>query len=193
MKKLIYISLIFLLAGITFAQKDILVNWECNMEIELLSGRYITADTVAARGSFNGWDRHDMAVSIDPNIYVSAIPDTILQASVGDTIITGYKFYYTTNNTYEAGDNKIYILTQDDYDNGEATVSRAFNDATLTTVTNQPTDVLFKVDCNGAISILLLKSTRTGSTPPTCPRKTRPSRSLLPPACIGDSPIGRRN
>jgi len=154
MKKLVYISLIFLLAGITYAQKDILVNWECNMEIELLSGRYSTADTVAVRGSFNGWDRHDLDVSIDPNIYVSAIPDTILQASVGDTIITGYKFYYSTNNTYESGDNRIYILTQDDYDNGEATVSRAFNDATLTTVTNQATDVLFQVDCNGAISAI---------------------------------------
>ncbi len=56
MKKLIYISLVFLLAGITFAQKDILVNWECNMEIERLSGRFDPAtDTVQVKGDFNGW------------------------------------------------------------------------------------------------------------------------------------------
>lgn len=152
MKKLLYISLIFLLANITFAQKDILINWECNMEIELLSGRYNPADTVAARGNFNGWGRHDLVVSIDPNIYVSAEQDTILQASVGDTIVL-YKFFYTPN-AWEGGGDKLYILTQADYDIGEATISRPFNDGTLATVTNQPTDILFQVDVDGAISAI---------------------------------------
>jgi len=153
MKKLIYISIIFLLAGVTFAQKDILVNWECNMEIEILSGRFDPADTVAARGNFNGWGRHDLAQNpLDPNSYVSAEPDTVLQAEVGDTIVA-YKFFYTPN-SWEGGSDKLHILTQDEYDNGEAFVSRPFNDGTLATVTNQETEFLFQVDVDGAISAI---------------------------------------
>ncbi|NWG29049.1 MAG: T9SS type A sorting domain-containing protein [Ignavibacteriaceae bacterium] len=155
MKKLIYVSFLILLTGLTFAQpKDILVNWECNMEIEILSGRFTPGDTVAARGDFNGWGRYDLVPNpIDPNFYVSENPITITNASVGDTIIKGYKFFYTPN-SWEGGDNRIYILTQSDYDAGEATVSRAFNDGTLQTVTNQPTEVLFTVDCNNAVSAI---------------------------------------
>ena len=71
MNKVLYVSFLLLLAGITFAQpKDILVNWECNMEIEILSGRFNTADTVAARGSFNGWGRHDLVASTLIPIYM---------------------------------------------------------------------------------------------------------------------------
>ncbi|MGB5289083.1 MAG: T9SS type A sorting domain-containing protein [Ignavibacteriaceae bacterium] len=155
MRRILYVSFLLLLAGITFAQpKDILVNWECNMEIEILSGRFEAGtDTVAARGDFNGWGRHDLEQSIDPNVYVSAVPDTVFQAEVGDTIIAGYKFFYTPS-SWENDPNKIYVLTQADYDNGEATVSRSFNDGSLTTVTNQATDVLFQVDVNGAVSAL---------------------------------------
>lgn len=155
MKRLIYVSFLILLAGLTFAQpKDILVNWECNMEIEILSGRFTPGDTVAARGDFNGWGRYDLVPNpIDPNFYVSENPITITNASVGDTIIKGYKFFYTPN-SWEGGNNRIYILTQADYDAGEATVSRAFNDGTLQTVTNQPTQVLFTVDCNNAVSAI---------------------------------------
>jgi len=155
MNKLFYVSFLLLLAGLSFAQpKDILVNWECNMEIEILSGRFNTSDTVAARGNFNGWGRHDLVPStLDPNLYISEVPDTVFGAEVGDTIITGYKFFYTPSN-WEGGSDRRYILTQDDYNNGEAVVSRAFNDGTLQTVTNQPTEVTFIVDCNNAISAL---------------------------------------
>ncbi len=155
MKKLLYISFLLLLAGITFAQpKDILINWECNMEIEILSGRYNTADTVAARGSFNGWGRHDLVPStLDPDIYISEVPDTVFGAEVGDTIVTGYKFFYTPSN-WEGGSDRRYVLTQEDYNNGEAVISRAFNDGTLQTVTNQPTEVTFIVDANNAISAI---------------------------------------
>jgi hypothetical protein len=89
---------------------------------------------------------------LDPNIYVSEEPDTILQAEVGDTIVA-YKFFYTPN-TWEGGSDKLYILTQDDYDNEEATISRPFNDGTLATVTNQDSDVLFQVDVTDAISAI---------------------------------------
>ena len=155
MNKILYVSILLLFAGITFAQpKTIFINWECNMEIEKLSGRFDPAtDTVAARGSFNGWGRHNLVQSIDPNLYVSAVPDTAFNAEVGDTIITGYKFYYTPN-TWENDPNKIYVLTQADYDAGEAVVARPFNDGTLSTVTNQATEVLFQVDVDGAVSAI---------------------------------------
>jgi hypothetical protein len=154
MNKLFYISILLLLTGISFGQpKDILINWECNMEIEILSGRFDPADTVAARGDFNGWGRHDLVANpLDPNSYVSMEPDTILQVEAGDTIVA-YKFFYTPN-SWEGGNDRRYVLTQDDYNAGSATISRAFNDGTLATVTNQPTDFLFQVDVNGAISAI---------------------------------------
>jgi hypothetical protein len=148
MKKILYFSFLILLSGLTFAQTDILVNWECNMEIEILSGRFNTADTVAARGTFNGWSRSDLVTSLDPNVYVSEFPDTVMQAMVGDTML--FKFYYTPN-TWESISDRIYVFTETDSANGEVTISEAFNDATLSTVTNQETDVLFQVDCNNAL------------------------------------------
>ena len=152
MNKILYIVFSLLLAGITFAQpKAIGLNFECNMEIEILSGRFNTADTVAARGDFNGWGRTDLVPStLDPNLYVTEMPfqDTL---DVGDTV--QYKFFYTPN-TWEGGDNKLYVITQADYDAGECLIARPFNDGTLETVTNQPTEVLFQVDVNGAISAI---------------------------------------
>jgi hypothetical protein len=159
MRKILYFSIFVLLSGLTFAQSDILVNWECNMEIEILSGRFNPAtDTVAARGYFNGWGRKDLVPSFDPNIYVSEMPDTVFDVMVGDTITgtpwpnNGYKFFYTPN-TWEGGDNKFYVLTAADSANGEVTLSNPFNGGTLATVTNQETDVLFQVDVNNAMSI----------------------------------------
>jgi hypothetical protein len=155
MNKILYVSLLLFLSGITFAQpKNILINWECDMEIELLSGRYDVADTVASRGDFNGWGRHDLVPNpLNANLYVSEVPDTAFSAEVGDTIVHGYKFFYTPG-TWENDPNKIHILTQAEYDDAECTIARPFNDGTLTTVTNQPTDVLFQVDVNGAVSAL---------------------------------------
>jgi len=156
MRKILYFSFLILLSGLTFGQKDILVNWECNMEIEKLSGRFDPAtDTVEVKGDFNGWSNpgHILDQSIDPNVYVSSVPDTIFDAEVGDTIIAGYKFFYTPNN-WENDPNKIHVLTQQEYDDGVALESRAFNNGTLSSVTNQPTDVLFQVDVNGAVSAI---------------------------------------
>ncbi len=152
MNKILYIALSVLLTSITFAQPTAIgLNFECNMEIEILSGRYNPADTVAARGDFNSWGRTDLEPStLDPNLYVNPVPfeDTL---DVGDTV--QYKFFYTPN-TWEGGDNKIYVITQADYDLGQAVIARPFNDGTLQTVTNQPTDVLFQVDVNGAVSAI---------------------------------------
>ncbi|HSW53721.1 MAG TPA: choice-of-anchor X domain-containing protein [Ignavibacteriaceae bacterium] len=154
MKTFICFSFVLLFAGFVFGQpKDILVNWECNMEIEILSGRFNPSDTVAARGNFNGWGRHDLIVDpLNPNYYISEFPDLIYNVNVGDPLVE-YKFFYTPA-VWEIGNNKVHILTQEEYNAGEATVSRAFNDATLATVTNQETTIQFTVDCNGAVSAI---------------------------------------
>jgi hypothetical protein len=157
MNKLIYFSIIFLLAGVTFAQKDILVNWECNMEFEIASLRFDpAADTVAASGDFNGWGRKDFIPDPgDPNYYINVPtePDTVFQAEVGDTIIAGYKFRYTPG-TWETGDNRIHILTQAEYDAETALISRSFNDGSVSTLTNQESTVTFNVDVNNAVSAI---------------------------------------
>jgi hypothetical protein len=155
MKKFLCFSFVLVLAGFSFAQpKDILINWECNMEIEILSGRYTPGiDTVAVRGDFNSWGRHDLVPNVlDPNIYVSEVPDTAFQVQVGQ-IIVNYKYFYTPAQ-WESGDDKVHILTQEEYDAGEATISRPFNDMTLETVTNQETTITFEVDCNSAVSYI---------------------------------------
>ena len=154
MHKLLYLSVALLFAGLSFGQPiDILVNWKCNMEFEILSGRFTVGETVAARGDFNGWGMYDLIVDpVDPNFYISEFPILIPQVDVGDTIVY-YKYFYTPN-TWETGADRLYILTQDDYNAGEATISRAFNDATLETVTNQETTIQFTVDCNNATSFI---------------------------------------
>jgi hypothetical protein len=155
MKKLLCFSFVLLFAGLAFGQpKNIWVNWECNMEIEILSGRFNpAADTVAVSGNFNGWGRHYLIVNpLDPNYYVNEFPDLILDVEVGDPLVE-YKFFYTPN-VWETGNNRVHILTQEEYDAGEATISRPFNDATLETVTNQETEITFEVDCNNAVSYI---------------------------------------
>ena len=155
MKKLICFAFILLFANPGYSQpKDIWIDWECNMEIEILSGRFNPGtDIVSVRGDFNAWSTFDMLVDpLDPNYYVTPYPILLPQLEVGDTV-TYYKFFYTPN-TWEIGDNKFYILTQDDYNNSSANISRAFNNATLQTVTNQETTITFEVDCNNAISFI---------------------------------------
>ena len=132
MKNLICFSFVLLIAVLAFGQpKDILVNWECNMEIEILSGRFNPAtDTVSTRGAFNGWGRFDMIADlINPNYYTTPYPIIFSGLEVGDTI-TFYKFFYTPN-VWETGDDRVHILTQEEYNNGEATISRPFNDLTF--------------------------------------------------------------
>ena len=152
MKKLLYISFIFFIAGLTYAQPvDVLVNWECNMEFELLSGRFSTSDTVAARGDFNSWGRHDLVPDIDPNYYVSTVPDTVMQVEVGDTIVY-YKFFYTPAVWEVFADNRMHVLTQAEYDAGEVYISHAFNDGSITTLVNQESHITFNVDVSNAVS-----------------------------------------
>jgi len=147
--------IIILFVGISYGQpKDILVNWECNMEIEILSGRFDPAnDTVATRGNFNFWTRHDLIVDpLNSNKYISEFPDIIDSVQVGELLVQ-YKFFYTPY-VWENGDDNVHILTQEEYNAGEVTISESFNDITMSMVTNQETTIQFTVDCNDAVSAI---------------------------------------
>ena len=97
MKKLLYLFVILIIGEHNFGQPiDILINWECNMEIEILSGRFGVDDTVSARGFFNSWGRYNLVPDpINHNNYISQFPVLIPQLQVGDTI--EYKFFYSSN------------------------------------------------------------------------------------------------
>lgn len=155
MKKLLFIGLLFLLHSDYYGQpKDIYVTWECNMNIEILAGRFNPlTDTLSVRGDFNGWSRFDLYEEpANPGYYITPYPVIIYQLQAGDTVAF-YKFFYTPN-IWETSANRVYILTQEDYDNGSAFITRPFNDATMETVTNQETTIQFFVDCSNAVSII---------------------------------------
>jgi len=56
MNKVLYVSFLLLLAIFLLHSQRHSRYWECNMEIEILSGRFTPGDTVAARGDFNSGD-----------------------------------------------------------------------------------------------------------------------------------------
>ncbi len=155
MKKFLFIGLLLAIPVLNYSQsKDIIVTWECNMNIEILAGRFDPlTDTISVRGDFNGWSQFDMSEEPgNPGYYITPSPIIIPQLQVGD-IVAFYKFYHTSN-IWETGDNRIYILTQADFDLGQTFISRSFNDVTLETVTNQETTIQFFVDCSNAVSSL---------------------------------------
>ncbi|MFA7228407.1 MAG: T9SS type A sorting domain-containing protein [Melioribacteraceae bacterium] len=138
---------IALTTGIVYSQKkNITVVYQCNMEIERLSGRFNPAtDTVMVRGEFNGWGTTSKmtASTLNPDLYVF---ERTAEVASGDTL-TGYKFYYTPG-TWEGGSDRKPIVTATAYNEGVLEVTRAFNDGTLETVTAQATTVTFVVDAS---------------------------------------------
>ncbi|MCB9248880.1 MAG: T9SS type A sorting domain-containing protein [Ignavibacteriales bacterium] len=130
---------------------DLSITYEADMELEILKGTFNPAtDTVEVRGAYFGWgsEAPDMEPSaVNPNKYTHTETQ---RATVGDNI-PNYKFYYTPGN-WEGGSDKTYRITQADYDNGYAVVSRPFNDATLDDVINQDCTILFVVDTDSALS-----------------------------------------
>jgi hypothetical protein len=133
------------------------VTFECNMEYEIVSGRFSPAtDTLSVRGNFNGWGSTSLlSQSIsDPNVYEGTFA---LLTYEGDQF--NYKFAYTGANgtTWENDPNKTYTITADDINFGAAFISRTFNDATLLTITNSPVTIKFTVNMVGAISAINLQ------------------------------------
>jgi hypothetical protein len=132
--------------------KPISITFQCNMEFEKVSGRFDPAnDTVTVRGGFNGWGSNDiMEPGLDPNIYeFTSTDDTV---SVGEEIHYKYVYVHGGVVNWESGDDKILTITQEDYDNGFASVLRTFNDLTTSTVTNAPCTIKFVTYMDSAIN-----------------------------------------
>ncbi len=131
--------------------KEIALTFQCNMEFEAVSGRFDPVlDTVTARGTMNGWGANSiMLPGVDANLYEVTINDTL---TVGDNV--NYKYVYVHDGVvnWESGSDKIYTITQADYDNGFASVTRTFNDLTLATITNAPATIKFVTYMDGAIN-----------------------------------------
>ncbi len=101
------------------------------MEFEIVSGRFNpAADTLSARGSFNGWSNTwTMAPSVgDPNVY--EVTKTV-QTFEGE--VHNYKYAYThgPGTSWENDPNKTYTVTSADITSGFAYALRTFNDLTL--------------------------------------------------------------
>ncbi len=130
--------------------KEISLTFQCNMEFESASGRFDPSqDTVTARGTMNGWGSDDiMTAGLDPNIFEATILDTL---TVGDNV--NYKYVYVHDGVvnWESGSDKVYTITQADYDLGFVSITRTFNDLTLATITNAPCTVTFVTYMEGAI------------------------------------------
>ena len=131
--------------------QPISISFSCNMEFESVSGRFDPSqDTVTVRGTMNGWGSDDeMSTGLDPNIYEASVTDSL---TVGDNV--NYKFVYVHEGVinWESGGDRVYTITQDDYNNGFAIVpERTFNDLTLATITNAPCEVTFVTYMEGAI------------------------------------------
>lgn len=138
--------------SIFVAQYDIAVTFSCNMELERLSGRFNpSVDTVSVNGDFNGWTAKTTIMTSDPlnpDMYEAV---AVVRRGLGESI--EFKFWYTPNN-WESVANRKYIFTQDDINALSASFSAAYNDGTLDNVINQPCEITFTVNTDGARSIL---------------------------------------
>lgn len=132
------------------------VTFSCNMEFEIVSGRFNPAtDTLSVRGSFNSWSSTDLLAQslTDPNVYEGTYN---LRTFQGDVFNYKYAYFGPNGTTWENDPNKTYTITADDITFGAAFISRTFNDATLSTVTNFPVTIKFTVNMAGAISSINL-------------------------------------
>ncbi len=133
------------------------MTFACNMEFEIVSGRFNPAtDTLSARGSFNGWSSDwKMTPSTgDPNVY--EVTKTV-NTFAGETF--NYKYAYITGlgTNWENDPNKTYTVTGSDITGGFAYTLRTFNNLTLDNVTNFPCTIKFTVNMAGAISSINLQ------------------------------------
>lgn len=130
---------------------SIAITFAANMEYEIVSGRFNPlTDTLTVRGPFNGWSaKNPMSPSVgDPNMYeVTVNVPTALNDSVN------YKFNIVPNG-WEGGDNRIYVVTQNDINNGSAYVERVFNDLTPDVITLNNVVIKFTVDVTDAVNSL---------------------------------------
>lgn len=132
--------------------KSVAITFSCNMEFEIVSGRYNPAtDTLTVRGSFNGWSGDDIMTqsASDPNYYEKTV-DYV--TSVGEVINYKYAYINATGVAWEGDPNKTYEVSEDDFSAANAFVERTYNDLTLDNVTNSIVTIKFVVNVNGAVS-----------------------------------------
>ncbi len=90
--KALGITMLVMLASVPLAFAQNPVKFEVNMNYQVRSGLFnISTDSVAVRGSFNGWGTTWMTKDANDTIYTAV--DTLADSLVGDTI--QYKFYST--------------------------------------------------------------------------------------------------
>jgi len=131
--------------------KNVIITWQCNMELELLSGRLKSTDTVSVNGSHNGWTSKKSILRpnpSNPNLYIGR--DTVIVAQT-DTI--QYKYWYSANGgTWESIDNRKVGFSASEFAAGAKSVSGNFNNGSLDNVINQPCKIKFTVNCQNAKS-----------------------------------------
>lgn len=133
------------------------VTFSCNMEYEIVSGRFNPAtDTLSVRGNFNGWGSTNLLFQSisDPNIYEGTFPILTYE---GYEFLYKYAYFGGGNTTWENDPNKSYVVTADDITLGSAFIERTFNNADPTTITNYPVTIKFTVNMTGAISSITLQ------------------------------------
>jgi len=138
--------------SILTATKSVAITFSCNMEFEIVSGRFNPAsDTLTVRGSFNGWSSNDRMTqsASDPNFYEKTV-DYV--TSVGEAIAYKYAYINATGVAWEGDPNKTYTVSQDDFNAASAFVERTYNDLTLDNVTNNVVTIKFVTNVNGAVS-----------------------------------------
>ena len=137
------------------AKAQVNVTFLCNMEYEIVSGRFNpSTDVLSARGNFNGWASTDVLTPSlsDPNTYELT---KVIEALEGDLLAYKFAYDYGTGGTnWEGGGDKQYTFTADDISSLAAVVSRTYNDLTLDNILNQDAVVTFVCDMNGAINNL---------------------------------------
>lgn len=127
-------------------------EFNADMEIEILSGRFSPlTDTLTLRG-FNGdWSgaaANIMTKTDDPNVYfISKNKPTY----AGETV--GYKYAYVAKGAtvWEQGDNRNIVVTQGDIDAKVVSVTRKFDDLDPNILLQQPCVVKFTVDMKNAV------------------------------------------
>ncbi|RJP64326.1 MAG: T9SS C-terminal target domain-containing protein [Ignavibacteriales bacterium] len=133
--------------------KEISVTFSCNMEFEIVSGRFNpSTDVMTVRGSFNGWSGDDVMAAnpTNPNYYELTKNYTVAE---GET--WNYKYAYNLGaggTDWEGDPNKTYTFTADDLAANSAFIERTYNNLDLNTVINQPCVVKFQVNVDNAVS-----------------------------------------
>lgn len=119
------------------------------MQYEIASGRFNPQeDHVELRGVEFGWTPGvGMIPDIEnPTHYRHTFIHQVERAGEN---IPDYKFWYQSElygESWESGENKTYILSEDDFNSGQITLLRSFDDINLENSTNRKTAILIQVD-----------------------------------------------